>query len=49
MLLLIKGGVSFILGTSILAKMIEYFILILWIIVIYPAIFQKILGTAQET
>lgn len=47
-LLLIKEAVSFILGTSVLAKMIEYFILILWIIVIYPAIFQKILGTARE-
>lgn len=48
LLLLIKSGISFILGTSILAKMIEYFILILWIIVIYPAIFQKILDTGQE-
>lgn len=49
LLLVIKGGVSFILGTSIVAKILEYFILILWIIVIYPAIFQKILGSGQET
>lgn len=48
LLLVIKSGVSFILGTSIVAKMLEYFILILWIIMIYPAIFQKILGSCQE-
>lgn len=40
--LALKKGISFILGTSIIAKMIEYFILVLWVLAIYPAIFQKI-------
>lgn len=41
--LLIKTGFSAIFGSSILAKMLEYFILVLWVVVIYPFIFSKIL------
>lgn len=41
--LLIKECFSFIFGTSVLAKMSEYFILILWVLVIYPYLFSKIL------
>lgn len=40
--LLIKEGFSLIFGSSILAKMSEYFILVLWVIVIYPCIFQRV-------
>ncbi len=42
--LLIKEGFSLIFGSSILAKMTEYFILVLWVIVIYPCLFQKALN-----
>lgn len=41
--LLIKEGFSIIFGSSILAKMLEYFILVLWVVVIYPYIFSKLL------
>ncbi len=41
--LLIKEGFSMIFGGSILSKMCEYFILVLWVIVIYPYLFQRIL------
>lgn len=41
--LLIKEGLPVITGNSILAKMLEYFILVLWVLVIYPYIFSKIL------
>lgn len=41
--LLIKEGFSVIFGSSILAKMSEYFILVLWVVVIYPYIFNKLL------
>lgn len=40
--LLIKEGFSLIFGSSILAKMSEYFILVLWVIIIYPCIFQRV-------
>lgn len=40
--LLIKEGVSLIFGNSILAKMLEYFILVLWVLVLYPYIFSKV-------
>ena len=39
--LLLKKGIPLLLGTSILAKMVEYFILVLWVLVIYPYLFQK--------
>lgn len=42
--LLIKEGFSFIFGSSILAKMSEYFILVLWVLVIYPYIFRAVLA-----
>ena len=42
--LLIKEGFSLIFGSSILAKMTEYFILVLWVIVIYPCLFQKVIN-----
>lgn len=42
--LLIKEGFSLIFGGSILAKMSEYFILVLWVIIIYPCLFQKALN-----
>lgn len=47
--LLIKEGFSLIFGSSILAKMSEYFILVLWVIVIYPCLFQKILTRKIST
>lgn len=40
--LLIKEGFSTIWESSILAKMAEYFILVLWILILYPLIFCKI-------
>ena len=40
--LLLKESVGLILGSSILAKMAEYFILVLWVIVIYPFLFSKL-------
>lgn len=39
--LLIKEGFSLVFGNSILAKMSEYFILVLWVIVLYPCIFSR--------
>ncbi|MDY5986692.1 MAG: hypothetical protein SPJ81_07015, partial [Lachnoclostridium sp.] len=41
--ILLKEGISFILGSSILAKLMEYFILVLWILVIYPFLFSRVL------
>ncbi len=41
---LIKEGFSLIFGSSILAKMSEYFILVLWVIVIYPCLFHRALS-----
>ena len=40
--LFIKEGFSLIFGSSILAKMSEYFILVLWVLVIYPCLFQRV-------
>ena len=39
--IVIKSAFSFIFGKSILAKMAEYFILVLWIIYFYPCLFSK--------
>ena len=39
--LLIKEGFSLVFGNSVLAKMSEYFILVLWVIVLYPCIFSR--------
>lgn len=39
--LLLKESFSLIFGSSILAKMSEYFILVLWVLVIYPYIFDR--------
>lgn len=39
--LLLKEGISLIAGSSVLAKMAEYFILVLWILIIYPFLFSK--------
>lgn len=41
--LLIKEGLPVITGSSVLAKMLIYFILVLWVLVIYPYIFSKVL------
>lgn len=38
--LLIKESFSFFFGSSVLAKMSEYFILVLWVLVIYPYLFS---------
>ncbi len=38
---LIKESFSLIFGRTILAKMLEYFILVLWVLVIYPFLFCK--------
>ncbi len=45
--LLIKEGFSIIFGSSILAKMFEYFILVLWVLVIYPCIFRAVLSRSS--
>lgn len=39
---LIKECASLLLGSSVLAKMAEYFILVLWVLVIYPFLFSKL-------
>lgn len=39
--LLLRKGLPLLLGTSILAKATEYFILVLWVLVIYPFLFSK--------
>ncbi len=44
----LKEGISFILGTSILAKMMEYFILVLWVLVLYPALFSRLLTGKRQ-
>ena len=38
----LKKGFSFAFGSSVLAKMSEYFILVLWVLIIYPFLFTKI-------
>lgn len=40
--LVLKETVGLILGSSVLAKMAEYFILVLWVLIIYPYLFNKI-------
>ena len=40
--LLIKSVLSYLIGKSIFAKMAEYFILVLWILVLYPYCFSRI-------
>ena len=40
--LAIKEGFSLIFGNSVLAKMLEYFILVLWVLVLYPYLFLRI-------
>ena len=42
MALLIKEGFSLLFGSSVLAKMAEYFILVLWVLVIYPYLFTRL-------
>lgn len=44
--LVIKEGFSLLFGSSVLAKMAEYFILVLWVLVIYPYIFTKVIRRA---
>lgn len=46
--MLIKEGFSMIFGSSILAKMSEYFILVLWVLVIYPFIFRTVLSGSSS-
>lgn len=41
--LLIKEGLPLLIGTSILAKSLKYFILVMWVLVIYPYIFNNVL------
>lgn len=40
--LLIKEGFPLIFGASITAKMAEYFVLVLWVLVLYPCIFTRL-------
>ncbi|MEZ3434005.1 MAG: phosphatase PAP2 family protein [Lachnospiraceae bacterium] len=40
--LLLKEGIALFFGSSILAKSAEYFILVLWVLVIYPFLFTKV-------
>lgn len=44
----IKSGFSAIFGTSVLAKMAEYFVLVIWILVLYPALFSKLSKNKQS-
>ena len=39
--LVIKEGFSLLFGTSILVKMAEYFVLVLWVLVLYPYLFSR--------
>lgn len=39
--LLLKTGIKKILGSSIPAEILQYFLLVLWILVVYPAIFKR--------
>lgn len=39
--LVIKESFSFFFGTSVLAKIAEYFILVLWVLVLYPYLFSR--------
>lgn len=39
---LLKEGFSFVFGSSILAKSFAYFILVLWVLVMYPFLFTKV-------
>lgn len=45
---ILKESFSFFFGSSVLAKMAEYFILVLWVLVIYPYLFTK-LTTRKDT
>ncbi len=40
---ILKESFSFFFGNSVLAKMAEYFILVLWVLVIYPYLFTKLI------
>ena len=40
--LLLKEGISLLFGSSILAKTAEYFILVLWVLILYPFLFTKV-------
>lgn len=39
---LLKEGFSFVFGSSVLAKMTEYFILVLWILIFYPFLYSRL-------
>lgn len=47
--LLIKECITLLIGSSIMAKSIEYFILVLWILVIYPALFGRLLNSKSSS
>ena len=47
--LLIKKGFTLLIGSSIMAKSIEYFILVLWILAIYPALFGRLLNSKTSS
>lgn len=42
--LILKTGFALFFGNSILAKMAQYFILVLWVLVMYPLIFNKVIN-----
>ncbi len=44
----IKGAISKILGASCIAKFLEYFILIIWILVLYPWIYTHVIKTMES-
>lgn len=47
--LLIKECITLLIGNSIMAKSIEYFMLVLWILVIYPALFARLLSNKSSS
>lgn len=44
----IKGGISRILGASCIAKFLEYFILVVWILAIYPWLYTHVIETMED-
>lgn len=45
---IIKGSISKILGVSCIAKFLEYFILVIWILTIYPWIYTHVIKTMED-
>lgn len=46
--LIIKSALPWVIGSGIFTEMFEYFILVLWILVLYPYCFERILKTSLQ-